>query len=78
MKEASFRPDTSAVLREGSDEEKEHHLGHHSEKLAIGLGVDQNTPRHSPHDLHEPPSLFRLSSSDQIHIIDNQQRDHFK
>jgi pentatricopeptide repeat protein len=39
MKELGYIPDTNFVLRDVEQEQKEHSLGHHSEKLAIAFGL---------------------------------------
>eukprot|EP01018_Ginkgo_biloba_P029996 Gb_33537 [translate_table: standard] len=43
MKEAGYVPDTNLVLHDVDEEQKEHILFHHSEKLAIAFGLI-NTP----------------------------------
>jgi DYW family of nucleic acid deaminases len=44
MKTMGHKPDTSFVLHDVEDEEKEEHLCFHSEKLAIGLGLISTPP----------------------------------
>lgn len=44
MKEAGYVPDTSPVLHDLSEEEKEHNLTSHSEKLAIAFGLLNTSP----------------------------------
>lgn len=46
MKEAGYVPDTDFVLHDVEEEQKEHVLFHHSEKLAIVFGLI-NTDRKS-------------------------------
>ncbi|XP_042503972.1 pentatricopeptide repeat-containing protein At2g29760, chloroplastic-like isoform X2 [Macadamia integrifolia] len=45
LKDAGYRPDTSQVLFDIDDEEKEHAISYHSEKLAIALGFLRGGPR---------------------------------
>lgn len=47
MKRSGFLPNTNFVLQDVEEQEKEHILGGHSEKLAIGLGL-LNTPPGTP------------------------------
>eukprot|EP01018_Ginkgo_biloba_P008646 Gb_28780 [translate_table: standard] len=48
IKEAGYVPDTNFVLHDVEEEEKkEHHLCHHSEKLALGFGL-VSTPSGTP------------------------------
>ena len=44
IKEAGYVPDTSLVLHDVSEEEKEHNLTTHSEKLAIAFGLLNASP----------------------------------
>jgi pentatricopeptide repeat protein len=44
MRAAGYVPDTSGVLHDMSEEQKEEHLCWHSEKLAIGLGLISTPP----------------------------------
>ncbi|POO00311.1 DYW domain containing protein [Trema orientale] len=44
IKEAGYVPDTSLVLHDVSEEEKEHNLTTHSEKLAIAFGLLNTSP----------------------------------
>eukprot|EP01018_Ginkgo_biloba_P031744 Gb_11663 [translate_table: standard] len=44
MKEAGYVPDTRFVLNDVEEEQKEHTLYHHSEKLAIAFGLINTTP----------------------------------
>eukprot|EP01018_Ginkgo_biloba_P008632 Gb_28758 [translate_table: standard] len=44
MKSAGYVPDTDFVLRDVEDEQKEHILCHHSEKLAIAFGLISISP----------------------------------
>eukprot|EP01018_Ginkgo_biloba_P028984 Gb_03512 [translate_table: standard] len=44
MKEAGYVPDTNFVLHNVEQEQKEHSLGHHSEKLAIAFGLISTHP----------------------------------
>eukprot|EP01018_Ginkgo_biloba_P031727 Gb_14403 [translate_table: standard] len=45
MKAAGYVPDTRFVLNDVEEEQKEHILYHHSEKLAIAFGLINTTPR---------------------------------
>jgi pentatricopeptide repeat protein len=45
MKEAGYIPDTKFVLHDVEEEEKEHFLCSHSEKLAIAFGLISTPPR---------------------------------
>ncbi|KAL5710455.1 hypothetical protein ACHQM5_021014 [Ranunculus cassubicifolius] len=45
IKAAGYVPDTSFVLHDVSEEEKEHNLSTHSEKLAIAFGLLNTNPR---------------------------------
>eukprot|EP01018_Ginkgo_biloba_P031899 Gb_11321 [translate_table: standard] len=47
MKEAGYLPDSQFVLNDVEEEQKEHILCHHSEKLAIAFGII-NTPPGTP------------------------------
>eukprot|EP01018_Ginkgo_biloba_P026293 Gb_12542 [translate_table: standard] len=44
MKEAGYVPDTNFVLHDVEDEQKEHSVCHHSEKLAIAFGLINTSP----------------------------------
>jgi hypothetical protein len=44
MKEAGYVPNRNVVLRDVEDEQKEHILSHHSEKLAIAFGLLNISP----------------------------------
>jgi hypothetical protein len=44
MKAAGYFPDTNFVLHDVEEEQKEHLLGHHSEKLAIAFGLINTSP----------------------------------
>lgn len=44
MSKEGYRAETTEVLYDIDEEEKEHALGHHSEKLAIGLGLISTAP----------------------------------
>eukprot|EP00250_Pteridium_aquilinum_P003650 c13960_g1_i1 orf=674-3286(-) len=44
MKEAGYVPDTKLVLHDVEEEQKEHMLSHHSEKLAIAFGLISTPP----------------------------------
>ena len=44
MKESGYIPNTKFVTHDMNEEEKEHHLCSHSEKLAIGLGLISTPP----------------------------------
>jgi len=44
MEEAGYKPDTNFVLHDVEEEDKEHSLGHHSEKLAIAFGLISTPP----------------------------------
>eukprot|EP01018_Ginkgo_biloba_P009823 Gb_15506 [translate_table: standard] len=44
MKEAGYVPDTNFVLHDVEEEQKEHILCHHSEKLAIAFGLINTSP----------------------------------
>ncbi|CAN6462884.1 unnamed protein product [Victoria cruziana] len=47
IKKLGYQPDTSFVLQDVEEEEKEHILRHHSEKLAIAFGILSFSPRKS-------------------------------
>eukprot|EP01018_Ginkgo_biloba_P001799 Gb_04785 [translate_table: standard] len=44
MKQAGYTPDTNFVLHDVEEEQKEHILCHHSEKLAIAFGLISTSP----------------------------------
>eukprot|EP01018_Ginkgo_biloba_P009907 Gb_21316 [translate_table: standard] len=44
MKEEGYVPATNFVLHDVEEEQKEHFLGHHSEKLAIAFGIINTSP----------------------------------
>nr|UPT49512.1 pentatricopeptide repeat protein AaPPR728 [Agave angustifolia] len=44
MNKEGYRAETTEVLYDIDEEEKEHALGHHSEKLAIGFGLISTAP----------------------------------
>lgn len=46
IKEAGYVPDTSYALQDTDEEQKEHNLWNHSERLALAYGLI-NTPEHS-------------------------------
>ncbi|XXG78489.1 hypothetical protein AAC387_Pa08g2428 [Persea americana] len=44
MKEEGYVPDTNFVLHDVEEEQKEHNLSHHSEKLAVAFGIIETPP----------------------------------
>ncbi|XP_020577292.1 pentatricopeptide repeat-containing protein At4g37170-like [Phalaenopsis equestris] len=44
MKEEGYVPDTNFVLHDVEDEQKEHNLSYHSEKLAVAFGIIATPP----------------------------------
>ena len=87
MKAAGFVPDTSVVLRQMSDEQKDCHLCHHSEKLAIAFGLI-NTPegatlrvfknlRVCP-DCHEATKVISKLTGRELIVRDANRFHHFK
>ncbi|BBN69088.1 Zinc-binding dehydrogenase family protein, partial [Prunus dulcis] len=44
MKEEGYVPDTNFVLHDVEEEQKEHNLSYHSEKLAVAFGIISTPP----------------------------------
>ncbi len=87
MKMAGFKPDTSFVLHDVEDEEKEEHLCYHSEKLAIGFGLIRTPPGTRIHvfknlrvcgDCHNATKLISKLVGREIIVRDGNRFHHFK
>lgn len=86
MKEAGFSPKLSTVLHDMSDEEKDSHLCHHSEKLALAFGL-LSTPPGTPlvitknlrmcPDCHEATKFIAKLTSRKISVRDASSWHHF-
>ena len=87
MKNIGFKSDTSFVLHDVEDEEKEQHLCHHSEKLAIGFGLINTPPGTRLHvfknlrvcgDCHSVTKLISQLEQREIIVRDTNRFHHFK
>eukprot|EP01018_Ginkgo_biloba_P008642 Gb_28779 [translate_table: standard] len=87
MKEAGYVPDTSFVLHDVEEQQKEHILCHHSEKLAIAFGLI-NTPSGAPlrivknlrvcGDCHSATKVISKIVAREIVVRDANRFHHFK
>jgi len=87
MKVSGYLPNTEFVLHNLEEEEKEHHLCSHSEKLAIGLGLI-STPHGTPllitknlrvcPDCHSATKLISKLRNREITVRDAKRFHHFK
>ncbi|KAK4787493.1 hypothetical protein SAY86_011326 [Trapa natans] len=87
MKLRGYIPDMGSVLHDMDDEEKEHNLVHHSEKLAIAFAL-MNTPAGSPirvmknlrvcRDCHVAIKYISEIKARQIIVRDSSRFHHFK
>ncbi|KAL5995716.1 hypothetical protein ACLOJK_025784 [Asimina triloba] len=87
MKKLGYLPNTNCVLQDVEEQEKEHILYVHSEKLAIGLGL-LNTPPHSPlrviknlricGDCHVAIKFISSFEQREIFVRDTNRFHHFK
>ena len=87
MKAAGFVPDTSVVLRLMDDEDKDCHLCHHSEKLAIAFGMISTPEGTTLHvfknlrvcpDCHEATKFISKLTGREIIVRDANRFHHFK
>ncbi|MBA0561379.1 hypothetical protein Golob_018215, partial [Gossypium lobatum] len=65
LKEAGYMADTSAVLRNINEEEKETALNYHSEKLAIAFGLISTAPG-TPIQIYVIESAFTTSETEPV------------
>jgi len=87
MKESGYIPNTKFVTHDINEEEKEHHLCSHSEKLAIGLGLISTPPgtpllitknlRVCP-DCHSVTKIISKLRNREITVRDSNRFHHFK
>ena len=87
MKESGYIPNTKFVTHDINEEEKEHHLCSHSEKLAIGLGLI-STPSGTPllitknlrvcPDCHSVTKIISKLRNREITVRDSNRFHHFK
>eukprot|EP01018_Ginkgo_biloba_P039721 Gb_32164 [translate_table: standard] len=87
MKEAGYMPDKNFVLHDVEDEQKEHILCHHSEKLAIAFGLINTPPGTSIQifknlrvcgDCHSATKFISLIIAREIVVRDANRFHHFK
>ncbi|KAJ9185441.1 hypothetical protein P3X46_005079 [Hevea brasiliensis] len=86
LKAAGYVPKTDNVLFDIEEEEKEHFLGCHSEKLAIAFGLISTDPKHTIRvvknlrvcgDCHEAIKLISRISGREIIVRDNNRFHYF-
>jgi pentatricopeptide repeat protein len=87
MREFGYIPNTKFIMHSMNEEEKEHHLCSHSEKLAIGLGLISTPPgtpllitknlRICP-DCHSATKAISKIRNREITVRDSNQFHHFK
>ena len=70
LKAAGYVPDTEFVLHDVENEDKEHFLSYHSEKLAIAFGLINTDPdkpiQITKNSVYVVTAIVRLSSSPRL------------